>query len=35
MKYFDINHLPAMLFAEKELIKQVAKEISLPSRSVT
>jgi len=30
MRYFDINDLPMMLFAEKELIQLIAKEISLP-----
>lgn len=28
MKYFDVNDLPRMLFAEKDLIRRAAKEIS-------
>jgi hypothetical protein len=27
MKYFEVNELPQMLFAEKELIQWAAKEI--------
>jgi isopentenyldiphosphate isomerase len=27
MKYFDVNDLPQMLFAEKELIKQITNAV--------
>lgn len=29
MRYFDVNHLPPMLFAEKDLIRRAAKELEI------